>query len=69
MVYFRIGIIKIQECQNKIEDFKRKIAIEKGNGFKIKKGASNNFMDYDISRLYFGKFQCLVMQQEVKSFY
>lgn len=59
----------IKEFEEKIEDFKRKIAIEKGRGLKIKKGTSNNFMDYDISRLYFDKFQCLVMQQEVKSFY
>ncbi|MGG6231521.1 hypothetical protein [Tenacibaculum sp. SDUM215027] len=60
---------EIKEFEAKIQDFKRKIAIEKGRGLKIKKGTSNNFMDYDISRLYFDKFQCLVMQQEVKSFY
>mgnify|MGYP000745566243 CR=1 FL=1 len=60
---------EIKEFENKIEDFKRKIAIEKGRGLKIKKGTSNNIMDYDITRLYFDKFQCLVMQQEIKSFY
>ncbi len=60
---------EIEEFENKIKDFKTKISIEKGSGLKIKKGTSNNFMDYDISRLYFNKFQCLVMQQEVKSFY
>ncbi|WP_370398581.1 hypothetical protein [Tenacibaculum dicentrarchi] len=60
---------EIKDFENKIEDFKRKIAIEKGRGLKVKKGTSNNFMDYDISRLYLDKFQCLVMQQEVKSFY
>ncbi|WP_108869538.1 hypothetical protein [Aquimarina aquimarini] len=60
---------EIKDFENKIEDFKRKIAIEKGRGFKIKEGTSTNFMDYDISRLYFDKFQCLVMQQEVKHFY
>ncbi len=59
----------IKDFENKIEDFKRKIAVEKGRGLKIKKGTSNNFMDYDITRLYFDKFQCLVMQQEVKHFY
>ncbi len=60
---------EIIDFEDKIEDFKRKIAIEKGSGFKIKKGTSNNFMDYDISRLYFNKFQCLVMREEIKSFY
>ena len=60
---------EIAEYKNKIMDFNKKISIEKGRGLKIKKGSSNNFMDYDISRLYFDKFQCLVMQQEAKSFY
>ncbi|WP_438712678.1 hypothetical protein ACSTS3_10705 [Aquimarina muelleri] len=60
---------EVQQLENKIEDFKREIAIYKGRKLKIKKGSSNNYMDYEISRLYFDKFQCLVIQKEIKDFY
>ena len=34
--------------------------------FKVTKGKINNFMDYDVTRTYFHKYQFEIMKKDIK---
>ena len=58
-----------QEANKLVDDAKRKISIEKNCEFRITKKSTQNYLDYEITRLYFQRHQAKRIKEEVIKFY